>query len=257
MKSLCRALARPGRQRWTQTSSLFTGILDISQDHASTSGRAFSSDRSTGQGKTYAAFILERLPVVMPEAPEWEVEYKQWIMQLKLERGHFRQLPEELTEKKSQAAAAARGDDAAKTFKPVPRTTAADSSGDRRTMKRRLDQRLFLLARSASGEWCFPATAHKPGETIRQTAERALHESVGRKAPVFFIGNAPIGHRLSPATSDAIFYMQAQVLRDPWAVTLQEGAGYTDYAWLTKEEVTEAVSSNAEAAALFAAMLPN
>ena len=79
-------------------------------------------------------------------------------------------------------------------------------------MKRRLRDKLVLLVKqkgsmlntgdggastsssSGGGEsWAFPHARHAAGETVRQTAERALREAVG-VVDAFFIGNAPMAH---------------------------------------------------------------
>lgn len=210
--------------------------------------------------------MLERLPVVMPDPPAWETEYKQWIMQLKLERGHLRQLPEVLTERKSQASQAtvammegADGRAAAvggKAFRPVPRVTAADNRGDRKTMKRQLDKRVFLVCRNQQGTWEFPATANQQNESIRQTAERALTESLGKQAPIFFIGNAPMAHWQSQQKNATTFFMLAQALLDPWNVNIQQDSDYTDFAWVTKEEIPEYIKDE-DLAQLVDSMLSN
>lgn len=141
-------------------------------------------------------------------------------------------------------------------YQPADRVTDADRANDRRSLKRRLDQRLFMLvrqkgggggwtlmqqgARAAGGRRRRPArrapqregrppahpatrsvvgaaarphataphslanTLHAPhacpaenaeGETMRQTAERALAEAVETSAvQPYFVGNAPAGH---------------------------------------------------------------
>lgn len=100
----------------------------------------------------------------------------------------------------------------AASLKPVPRITPADLSGDLRSMKRRLDQRLYLMIKhkgqEAAGEaaaaeeqlpagsWTFPRARNLPEETLRQTANRALTAAIGRRQPMYPLGNAPMGHLL-------------------------------------------------------------
>jgi len=232
--------------------------------------------------------VLERLPVVMPPPPAWEAEYHQFMTARKLARGHLRQLPEVLAERRSgaaqtsaelvgaadpppaggDAAGAAAGAGAeppagdaepaagsAAAAAAAAAETAADRSGDRRTMKRALTSRVFLLLRDAEGRWGFPAAPAAPGETIRQTAERALRAGLGPRAPAYMIGNAPMGHHAPPGGDAPTFFMLAQVLLDPWEVALAEGGGYTDHAWVTREELPAYLGDDAALAALAQAML--
>jgi len=60
--------------------------------------------------------------------------------------------------------------------------------------KRHLDQALSFLVKQKIGNeshWNFPQIAHKEGETLRQTAERALQHCVGDGVEVRGMGNAP------------------------------------------------------------------
>ena len=54
-----------------------------------------------------------------------------------------------------------------------------------------------MLVRAGSGGagWTLPRREHAAGETMRQTAERALAEAVDAAAvQPYFVGNAPAGH---------------------------------------------------------------
>ncbi|XP_003742351.1 39S ribosomal protein L46, mitochondrial [Galendromus occidentalis] len=65
---------------------------------------------------------------------------------------------------------------------------------DVRSHERCLDQPVTLLVKQKIGNdslWCFPESAHKRGETLRQTAERAISEAVGDKLQYVTLGNAP------------------------------------------------------------------
>lgn len=47
---------------------------------------------------------------------------------------------------------------------------------------------------SGKGAWQLPSLEHLPGETIRETAERAALATVGEGPKLYFVGNAPAGH---------------------------------------------------------------
>ncbi|KAI8465695.1 MAG: hypothetical protein J3K34DRAFT_525166 [Monoraphidium minutum] len=154
-------------------------------------------------GPIYAAVVLERLPVARGPPPEWEADYMAWAEARRLARGFYKEYP-------AQAKKQRQKDDDADSFKPVPIETPADRSGDVRTMKRSLREKLVLLVKqngsalgpsrgggggggSGGGGWAFPHVAAREGEAVRAAAERALREAAG-PAEAFFIGNAPMAH---------------------------------------------------------------
>lgn len=108
-------------------------------------------------------------------------------------------------------------------------------------MKRQLEQRLYLMVkRKSSGGWGFPAAENSASESIRQTADRALTATIGRRHPIYPIGNAPMGHLVSQADGSSTYFLLSQVVDDPWVVALSAAADAADYAWLTKAELLAA-----------------
>ena len=188
----------------------------------------------------YGACLLERLPLVVPAEPEWEEEFQQWRGALALR--HFKRLPGDLVDQKQSAAEAAGADPSAR-WQPAALEGEGDRAGDRRSLRRRLDQRVFLLVRpkagGASAEWTFLAAAHRAGESMRQTAERALEEGVsGEGMQPFFVGNAPAGHAPgAPAPEDTTFFHRCQLIDGVPA--LKAGGPYSDHAWVAKDELGE------------------
>ena len=88
--------------------------------------------------------LVERIPVVIPEAPAWEREYKEWS---EARRDKFRvKLPDQIVEAKGLL-------DNLPDFEPAPRETEADRTGDRSTLHRKLPEFLFLVVKekTASG----------------------------------------------------------------------------------------------------------
>ncbi|GAX82228.1 hypothetical protein CEUSTIGMA_g9656.t1 [Chlamydomonas eustigma] len=183
----------------------------------------------------------------MPKPHDWEVEHSLWKRSEDLRLGFAK----EYQNQGDGDQRLAQESKDLRTFNPVPSTTKDDMAMDRRSLRRRLGERLFLLVKSRNkegsaggfepGSWHFPVVEHAEGESIRQTGERALSSSVGRSQPIFFIGNAPMGHLPSIPEGSTTFFMLAQVVGDPWSCKLKPESGYEDWAWVTKEEMPNLV----------------
>jgi len=187
----------------------------------------------TGSPGQYAsACALERLPVVMPERPAWEVEYKNWQAEFHAKR--YKILPPALTDEpktENEESSVKAG------WKPASRETLADRQGDRRTLKRRLDQRLFLLLKKRGGEWGFAQSEILKGDTSRSAAERALKNAVGEEGyQYYFVGNGPAAHT-NGAEVDAsvLFYHRCQLIQG--LPKIQDE--YEDHAWVAPDEFKE------------------
>ncbi|KAJ9509100.1 hypothetical protein QJQ45_001581 [Haematococcus lacustris] len=134
-------------------------------------------------------------------------------------------------------------------------------SQDRRSMKRHLDQRLYLLVKQqmqgARHPWHFPHSKLQAEETLRAAAERVLVSVMGRQYPVFFIGNAPMAWLPLLPSGGRIFFMLAQVVDDPWGpINLVPDSGALDWAWVTRREATAEYFKDARMAELLGRMLP-
>ncbi|XP_075525027.1 mitochondrial ribosomal protein L46 isoform X2 [Dermacentor variabilis] len=174
--------------------------------------RSCSSVKGSSSGwDLVGAVALERKPVIMPELNALEKKYLEVLRAIEVEGSLLsdhelqlledkkkRQDPEEGVAIKVQTAQDIEDEwtKKAKEFKPASRLTEADSKGDTRTTLRCLDQALLLVVNQQLGKghrWILPQTLHASGETMRQTAERALTEVCGPALETFFLGNAPAG----------------------------------------------------------------
>ncbi|XP_014673023.1 PREDICTED: 39S ribosomal protein L46, mitochondrial-like isoform X2 [Priapulus caudatus] len=133
-------------------------------------------------------------------------------------------------------------------FTVTPRTTEADNTNNRRSLKRKLDRKLFLVVKQKLGkneEWVFPMGANKDGQSLRETAVATLSSTCGEDVKAQVNGNAPVGfykYKLpsGSATTDGyfgakIFFYQAQFLGG----VPKNGNGIVDHLWLTQEEMAQ------------------
>lgn len=186
--------------------------------------------------RLFGACVLERLPVIMPEVPEWETEYLGWKAELQ-NKGN-KELPEEFTKGKTTYESE-DGEGAAQQWQPAPRETEADVAMDTKSLRRRLDQRLFLLVKTkGDSSWQFPQAESSAGETMRQTAERALKETIQEGPKTYFVGNAPMGH--VDQSSSRSFFHKAQLIKGQAA--LKQGGQAVEYAWVAKDEMPQYIN---------------
>jgi large subunit ribosomal protein L46 len=128
-------------------------------------------------------------------------------------------------------------------WKPAPLETAADRSGDRKTTRRRLDQRIFMLIKKKNGAWEFPHVELQQGENTRTGAERALKEVLGDGDGTFqpyFVGNAPAGHVAVPNRGTFFFHRCQLIQGAPTA--LAPGGQWGELAWAAKDELGEYIT---------------
>lgn len=128
-----------------------------------------------------------------------------------------------------------------------PRITAADKANDRKSLRRKLDRKLFLIVKK-DNVWQFPDTDIQQGstDTVRGAAERALAITFAPSLSRYFVGNAPIGVDTFPLAPEAqqkrntygdkIFYTYAYYLKG--AVTVKD-ASVSEHLWVTKDELSE------------------
>jgi large subunit ribosomal protein L46 len=116
--------------------------------------------------------------------------------------------------------------------------------------------------------WVFPAARLESGEGLKEAAGRALTSTCGPNMNTWFVGSHPIGHIVknpqksltasentkveadesNPADSEGektekTFFMKARIFAGQANVD-QESKAYTDYRWLSKEEVKQKVTAN-------------
>lgn len=139
-------------------------------------------------------------------------------------------------------------------WRPNPRESIADKSGDTKSMLRCLDEHLFLLLKSKQG-WEFPVGKMEDGETVRDTAERLIRSVIGSGVQTYFLGNCPFGHIAKEHDpSSKVFYHRAKIVAG--TVSMPKACGWSDFAWVSKKEIPMYLAHEAEQK-LMVTMLPN
>eukprot|EP01114_Cavostelium_apophysatum_P014180 TRINITY_DN3611_c0_g1_i1.p1 TRINITY_DN3611_c0_g1~~TRINITY_DN3611_c0_g1_i1.p1 ORF type:complete len:308 (+),score=58.81 TRINITY_DN3611_c0_g1_i1:50-973(+) len=183
-----------------------------------------TSASSKSKLRIAAAAIVERVPVVLPEIPEWEIEYMRFTekrnavydkeqaaaaqkrvdeemkIRAKKEKG-AKKKADTKTEGPSGKQKGQKGEDEGEDkIEDIvyPRITDADKRNDRKSLYRALENRLYLIVKKPREEhaWSFPQGGYEPtadGNHLRNTAQRELSEECGSLMNTFFIGNAPVG----------------------------------------------------------------
>lgn len=158
--------------------------------------------------KVLASILLERLPIVAPPLPKWYLDYEEW--KFKDEEPYFRQYTGEFEQLRSAGEPELDPDLMGDPDKHQEEIEAVEN-GDITSPWRRLDAKLLFLCKLRDREeWTFPDVEHKEGETLRQTAERAVSTMINTsKVQVFMVGNQPACHW---ETDDSlIFYFRCVI----------------------------------------------
>uniref|UniRef100_A0AAQ5ZIH6 Large ribosomal subunit protein mL46 n=1 Tax=Amphiprion ocellaris TaxID=80972 RepID=A0AAQ5ZIH6_AMPOC len=225
------------------------------------------TERASSPWTLMAAVCLQRLPVISADCNPIEQQFKDMILQMELEKSvlsdHELQLLEDAERMRRKQADDYDSDEEEgrdgqeimlaqdledaweqklKSFQPAPRARA-DVDKDLTSAQRCLAETLVLLAEQQVGKeklWLLPQTQWQEGETLRQTAERALDSlPAGYKAT--FLGNAPCGvykYKLPKAirtentVGTKVFFFKA-ILSD----SAPPKAPKAPLLWLTKSEL--------------------
>ncbi|XP_078118921.1 large ribosomal subunit protein mL46 isoform X2 [Sander vitreus] len=225
------------------------------------------TEKASSPWTLMAAVCLQRLPVISADCGPIERKFRDMMLQLELEKSllsdHELRLLED-AERMSRKQADdydsdeedERGDQEIvlaqdledsweqklKSFQPALRVTA-DADKDLTSLERCLADSLLLVAeQQVGGEklWLLPQTQWQEGETLRQTAERALASlPAGFKAT--FLGNAPCGvykyklpkaARTESSVGTKVFFFKA-ILSDSGP----PAAPNAPFLWVKKDEL--------------------
>uniref|UniRef100_A0A8C5MFH1 Large ribosomal subunit protein mL46 n=1 Tax=Leptobrachium leishanense TaxID=445787 RepID=A0A8C5MFH1_9ANUR len=132
-------------------------------------------------------------------------------------------------------------------FKTAPRVTEADEKNDKSSLNRKLENNLVLLVKDKLGSediWRLPQVEWQCGETMRQTAERALSNLSENRIEAHFLGNAPCGFykykfpkslRTEDMTGAKVFFFKALLKSGDLFAAKKNG----EYVWVSKDELKD------------------
>ncbi|XP_022066156.1 39S ribosomal protein L46, mitochondrial [Acanthochromis polyacanthus] len=273
MAAPCGMMAsRPLVQLFSCFSRTAVGNTGFRQFSATSVCRATSqaksvTERASSPWTLMAAVCLQRLPVISADCSPIEQQFKDMIFQMELEKSvlsdHELQLLEDAERMRRKQADDYDSDEEEghgrqeimlaqdledaweqklKSFQPAPRARA-DVDEDLTSAQRCLAETLVLLAEQQVGKeklWLLPQTQWQEGETLRQTAERAL-DSLPAGFKATFLGNAPCGFykyklpkaiRTESTVGTKVFFFKA-ILSD----NAPPKAPKAPLLWLTKSEL--------------------
>lgn len=226
------------------------------------------SERTSSPWSLIAAVCVQRLPVISAERNPIEQRFNRMMQQMELEKSlvsdHELRLLEDaerLRRKQADDYDSDEEDDhrdqdivlaqdledsweqKLKNFQPASRVRG-DIDKDMTSVERCLAESLVLLAKqqvSSEKLWLFPQTQWQQGETLRQTAERALNSLPEADFKATFLGNAPCGVykyklpktvRTEDSVGAKVFFFKA-ILADSDASAAQN----TSFMWVRKSEL--------------------
>ncbi|KAE8297391.1 39S ribosomal protein L46, mitochondrial [Larimichthys crocea] len=269
MSASCGRMASRGLVRFVSRVSS-SGLRPLSSTSVcrATLQNKHVTDKATSPWTLMAAVCLQRLPVISSDLSPIEQQFKHMLSQMELEKSMLSDHELRLLEDKERMSRKqandydsddedGRGDQDIvltqdledsweqkfKSFQPAPRVRA-DVDENLTSPERCLaDSLLLLVEQQVGGQkmWLLPQTQWQEGETLRQTAERALSSLSGAGFKATFLGNAPCGVykyklpkaiRTESSVGTKVFFFKA-ILSD----SSRPAAPTSPFLWVTKGEL--------------------
>lgn len=220
--------------------------------------------------KIKVAAMIERLPVVTPDKPDWELDYLNLSAELSKydsikypdELGMANPMDQEILTEEELYALLPEG------LVPSPRVTDADTSGNIQTLNRKLKTRVYLSIKPTDEEgWTFPTRTLDIDnqETFLEGAKNATKSVVGEDLILRCLSNCPMGIDLTAYSNEEretnnnnnnnnnngndddqyfgekVFYMRVQYEDGDVDSTLMDET-MNDWGWLDRDEMEERVA---------------
>ncbi|CAG9971985.1 unnamed protein product [Clonostachys byssicola] len=133
---------------------------------------------------------------------------------------------------------------------PNERLSEADKKADVKRLDRAMDRTLYLVVKGKDG-WSFPADVIPDGENLHQCAQRVLDQAAGVNMNTWIVGRVPVAHTVKEPVRDAsggvkskgakTFFLKGRIMAGQ-ADLKDNPFGYTDFKWLTREELEKELS---------------
>ncbi|KID79950.1 mitochondrial 54S ribosomal protein mL46 [Metarhizium brunneum] len=134
--------------------------------------------------------------------------------------------------------------------RPVERETEADKKGDVKRLDRQLERTLYLVVKGKDG-WMFPADVVSRDENLHEAAQRVLDQAAGVNMNTWIVGRVPVAHVVKQPVQTAdgtvqtrgqkTFFLKGRIMAGQ-ADLKGNPFGYTDFKWLTREELEKELS---------------
>ncbi|KAK5579630.1 hypothetical protein RB653_009315 [Dictyostelium firmibasis] len=211
------------------------------------------------QYKYTSGVIIERFPSLNPLPNEIEKTYIKSYERLQeiVRRDPIRfvslvedlpEFKEESREKKDQEGAQDEFEEDFSNYTPESRLTEDDIKDNRKSLDRKLDKSLYLIINKSGSryDWQFPSTNWIKGESMKNTAERSLRDSLGSNWKYFIPSQAPCGVFKYSVDEDVQELIKAQGIKEFFYRANYFGGDFQinpkivkDHLWVTKDELKE------------------
>ncbi|KAK1798519.1 hypothetical protein P4O66_006821, partial [Electrophorus voltai] len=211
--------SRPLWQIIARQGTLKAGVRNLSSSTQRWCAQKLRAVNSPSPWVLHGAVCLQRLPVISQDRNPIEEQFLDLLQQLEQEKSMLSDhelrllLDSDRLSRKQEADYGSDDEDyesqdivtaqdledaweqKLKQFKPALRIKASDNT-DVSSSERFLGDSLVLLVKQDVGHqnvWLLPQLQWEAGETLRQTAERALSSLPGAELKATFLGNSPCG----------------------------------------------------------------
>ncbi|XP_055041236.2 large ribosomal subunit protein mL46 [Misgurnus anguillicaudatus] len=264
-----RSVYRPLWRIITGSGRLTLGMRHISSSKNLWCAKNLKTASAASQWSLHGAVCLQRLPVISQDRSPIEEEFMELLQQMELERSLLSDHELRLLEDAARMSRKQEEDydsDEEKDYGDEEIVTAQDledtweqkfkqfhpaqrSKGDKldvSSSERCLADSLILLVKQDVGSqkvWLLPQIQWQAGETLRQTAERALGNLPGADLKATFLGNAPCGFYKYRYPKDIqkegrvgakVFFFKAMTC-SPKHLPLEKNS----FAWVKKDELQD------------------
>jgi len=211
-----------------------------------------------GKFRLTSSVIIERFPSLVPLPTEYEQKYFDSCERLeeliRREPIKMMSLVEDLPEMKeddTKDQSNTQADELEEDFTnytPESRTTQDDIEQNTQSLNRHLDKSLYLIIQKAGSRynWQFPSTNWVNGESIKNTAERALRDSCGSNWKYWIPSQSPCGVYKYRVESELQDLLKAEGIKEFFFRSHYFGGELKmnskivkDYKWVSKEELKD------------------